>query len=327
MLARSLCRFGLFSPPSGLTSARADRAARLYAEANAPYRSADFLVVRGIAGYGVWWWDSDLVRDLAPNWAYDPERIVPETLLYPSGEGWRILALDDGYEAQYWREFTLVVSVWRRRSFSGDQWSALLASAVAAGDEEQVGLPEPTQVRADLRAFSSLARVRSPPGWKTAERIGWSGAALFGAAACIFMAGAVRHELTARHYQSELQRLTPAVAEDQNYRQDLETLQQLALELQRPNPLLVVTRALRGVQPLGATPQGWTVEDNRFRLETTQDAQAPVERLAAALEAQDWLYNVSAQTDGVTGRTTFNADICGSINRATCLAQAEASAP
>jgi len=326
LLARGLCRYAFFSPPDSLTTARADRAARIYAETNAPYRSADYVVLRGVAGYGIWWWDREIVRRLTPGWPYDPERILPESVLYPVANGWRVLELEDGFEAQYWYELTLKASAWRRREFSEEQWAAFVEATPEPAEAAPASAPAALAERLDIGALNAVARVKAPPGWKNAEKAGLGAIALSGLAACLFLSGALRHELQARQFSAQAASIEHGSTSNEDAH-DIETLTQLAAKAQEPNPLFVVARALGAVQPLGAVPQSWAVEDRRLRLEITRGEQEPVERLAAALEADEWLYNVSAQVDSSTGRTIFSADVCSSINRARCEAETRGAAP
>ncbi|NEX95374.1 hypothetical protein, partial [Caulobacter sp. 17J65-9] len=125
-LSRGLCRFEFYAPPPGMSGRGALRAARLRAEAFAPFTAADSVLLRAREGVAIWWWDGDRTAALleAVGIAYDPERLVPETLLQAPAEGWRQVRCADGYEAQYWRAGALRAAAWRRRPFSAEQWAA-----------------------------------------------------------------------------------------------------------------------------------------------------------------------------------------------------------
>lgn len=324
ILARSLCRFSLFEAPTGLSGSRADRAARIWAETTGPYADADYLLIRGPAGYGVWWWDRARVREMLAGAEYSPARIAPESLLYPATEGWRLLRLSDGFEAQCWRDMTLTASVWRRREFTPEQWTAFANTAPGAR-EVDISAPPATELRADLGLLAAAPRVKPPRGWQDIQQASLVVAA--GAMICAAaMAGmTVRYELAARDVEGQRIALEAATAgSPQSYRGDLETLRALVVE--EPNPVLVSARVLQALQPFGVAAASVAVEDRKLRLEINNSTSAPAERVAAALESDDWIYNVAAQLDAGSQRIVFTADVCSSTRREVCLQQASTGA-
>jgi hypothetical protein len=123
LVARELCSFEWFEPAGG--RAAADRAARLYARASAPFNNPGVLVRRGGGGYGIWWWDRERIgASLAERFGADLPPVAPETLAQPPGTGWRVVRLASGFELQYWRRQTLVASSWRRTAPDAAAWAA-----------------------------------------------------------------------------------------------------------------------------------------------------------------------------------------------------------
>jgi len=323
VLSRALCRFALFHAPDNLSGARADKAARLYAEMHAPFPNADYLLIRGVAGYGVWWWDADKVRELVAGiWTYEPSRLVPESLLWSEGETWRQVECAEGFEAQCWRDLTLIASIWRRRPFTGDQWRAFASSVNIEGAPPVGDVPAPETGVVQLSRAAKLPRVRTPLGWRDMERAGLTFIALAGLGACVFLGGAVHYTIMANDSAAQVEALrgeAGANAVGPAALANLDALRQLREQVGRPNPMLVTARAMRALNPFAVTVTGWAVEDNRLRLEILNENAAPVDRIALALEADDWLSEVTVQLDTSANRALFFAEICQSVQRERCI--------
>ncbi len=127
LLARELCAFSLFST-AALPRRRRRQAATLHARLAAPYLRAGFVLSKAGDDYGVWWWDAERVETLlaAQEGMQGAPVLTPETLAQPRGEGWRIVRLTQGYEAQLWRDKALVASAWRRDRYDAAAWSAFV---------------------------------------------------------------------------------------------------------------------------------------------------------------------------------------------------------
>ncbi|MEN5146839.1 hypothetical protein [Brevundimonas diminuta] len=126
LLARDLCAFGLFAT-AALPRRRRRQAAALHARLGAPYVRSSSALTKAGDDFGVWWWDTERVETLLT--AIDgPTRplIRPETLAQPRGDGWRIVRLKNGYEAQLWTAKALVASAWRRERYDVASWSAFV---------------------------------------------------------------------------------------------------------------------------------------------------------------------------------------------------------
>jgi hypothetical protein len=103
LLARDLCAFGLFQT-AALPRGRRRQAATLHARVAAPYVRSGSALSKAGDDFGVWWWDADRVDALLASRAVIARPLIsPETLAQPRGEGWRIVRLKLGYEAQLWR--------------------------------------------------------------------------------------------------------------------------------------------------------------------------------------------------------------------------------
>ncbi|WP_313105309.1 hypothetical protein [Brevundimonas sp.] len=132
LLARDLCAFGLFQT-AALPRGRRRQAAALHARVAAPYVRSGSSLSKAGGDFGVWWWDADRVDALlAPRAMTARPLISPETLAQPRSEGWRIVRLKLGYEAQLWRGKALVASAWRRERYDPAAWSAFVRLQRAA---------------------------------------------------------------------------------------------------------------------------------------------------------------------------------------------------
>ncbi len=170
VLSRALCRHAVFAPPAPLRPAELERAARLYAEMHSPFAQADSLLTRCADGVAIWWWDSVEVRALlGGRWRYINDRIVPEALAAPAGDGWRQVETADGFDAQYWRDGELLVTLWRREPFDHEAWSRLRFAI----DDESVPPPGavPAPVVLPLPAeVGSLPRLKRGWDWPDLSR-------------------------------------------------------------------------------------------------------------------------------------------------------------
>jgi len=133
-LARGLCAHAVFDPGPA-RGAAAWAAARLHARTAAPFLEAGARVERSGGGFSIWWWDQALVGPaLAARFGDHRPPLAPETFQPPAADGWRVLRLGAGFEAQLWRGGGLAVSAWRRAPFDTAAWHALTRSLAAQGE-------------------------------------------------------------------------------------------------------------------------------------------------------------------------------------------------
>lgn len=133
-LARSLCAYQFFDPGAA-RGAAAWAAARLHARASAPFIDAASLVEKSGRGFSIWWWDRARVAPaLAERFGERFPAAAPEMFVPPIGDGWRVLRLADGVEAQLWRNGGLAASSWRRTAFDAQAWDAFVRVQPERGD-------------------------------------------------------------------------------------------------------------------------------------------------------------------------------------------------
>src|SRR5262249_48435364 len=90
LLSRGLARYQFVPRAPGLSAGQADKSVMLLAESRSPFPDGDTLIQRNVLGYGVWWWDAARVRQLlADKGEYDKSRMIPESLVFNVGSGWR----------------------------------------------------------------------------------------------------------------------------------------------------------------------------------------------------------------------------------------------
>lgn len=125
LLGRDICAYSHFSAPQ-LPRGSRRRAAAVYAATNSPYVDGGSAVLATGRGLGIWWWDQTRAADaIARHYGRSRPMLRPETLAVAPGEGWRVLSIAGGYEAQLWRSGELKVSVWRKSRFDDRAWADL----------------------------------------------------------------------------------------------------------------------------------------------------------------------------------------------------------
>lgn len=321
LISRGMARYQFVPRPTGLPGAQADRSVRLIAEGHAPFPDSDFLIQRNVLGYGIWWWDAARVRDLmATRGGYDAQRIAPETLLANVGAGWRQVETHEGFEAQYWRDLTLIASTWRRRAFTPDQWSAFVESIGDVEHDAPPAAPEPARPQASLRNLQKIATVAEVRIWDKIEQGALFAAVASAAIALFFLAQGARFEGVLRDETAQRDTLKGSASGAQTSLMDTElaSLRAMAGDFRRPNPLLVGASAIGAVKSFGPTPLRWAVEENRLRLEAKLPATIAIEDVASVLERNEFISNVRPQVDPATGNAVFTADICQVMGEGGC---------
>lgn len=143
LLGRDLCAYAHFSAPQ-LPRATRRRAALMYALSNSPYLEGGSLVLATGRGFGVWWWDLSRVRDpIAGHFGATRPMLRPETLAVGPGEGWRVITIAGGYEAQLWRAGELKASIWRKGRVDDRSW----ADITRVHSEDESTPPRPPSPR------------------------------------------------------------------------------------------------------------------------------------------------------------------------------------
>lgn len=316
VLARELCRFHLFPVLEGAPRGRTEAAAEIYCESQSPFETCDSLKLRTSRGIAIWSWDPGRVRELiGERGAYYRDRIVPEPLVYPPGQGWTQRADIDGFEAQYWEDGTLLASMWRRRPFEPAQWLQFTSDVASPLTPPPAAPPEPERLSLPAAVGATPPRVR--PRWGRAElERGVAALALLG-----LLFGSYLYGQTLQY--ERLAAADVAAMEASMARGNTNPLVQEALhdlELTRAfvgmsggtAPLTAAAEAFALLGRYGFAISEWRVDDLVFqaRISPVPDL-ALVHDAASVMESHPLFVNVTARTDRAGGMLIFEAELDG----------------
>jgi hypothetical protein len=329
VLSRALMRYHFLPQPAGVSRGQADRSAALYAEAHNPFPQGRYILIRAVRGYSLWWWDFAAVDGIVGRTVDTVgAAFVPESALFEIGDGWRQLRTREGFEAQYWRDLTLVASTWRRRPFSVHNWAAFVGGidqpAEAPGEPPTVVVP-----KLSGRGLKGLPLVQQREVWPLVQSATLSVAALFCCLAAWFMGQTFRWGQIEEQSRAELAAeagTVGSVAPNALTRPDLVTLTSIVADYDRPSPLIVSAAVLEIAAKIGELPVKWEVEEGRVKLEFQAADRGTLEEMAASLERHPWLSDVRPQLDPATGAAFFLATVCESLRAAECGADGGDSA-
>jgi len=323
VLSRGLCRFEFLSPAPGVSARAARAAARLAAEARAPFADTGGLVTADPEGCGAWWWDAGGLRQKTEEaWPYQADQIVPESLLYAPGDGLRQIRTTDGYEAQFWRNGTLIASSWRRRPFTQEQWSVFVRTARIPANLHDTPTPQPVALELRYARAAGIRRLRPTSDiWNRTGLIAASLCAVSVIAITFFTAQALRFisdrtEEVART-DASVTRAGPALT--QAY-QDLDTLERLADLQTGPKPLTAARVFIAEVESFGCTVGSWSIENALLTASIRLNDMTAPEELATALERNPWFQNVvPGRRDGP--RLMLTATLCAGDKPGPCSSE------
>ncbi|WP_427791025.1 hypothetical protein [Brevundimonas diminuta] len=304
LLARDLCAFSLFAT-AALPRRRRRQAAALHARLGAPYLRAGSTLTKAGDDFGVWWWDADRVETLMAAIEGPTRPLVrPETLTQPRGEGWRIVRLKSGYEAQLWIDRALIASAWRRERHDVAAWSAFVRL-------QRAGIPAPDTPPApsDLPlSFDNGEAFALAPVEMTREQMAWAagGTGAF-AALCLaaFLAGQ-GHELagdTARveAETAEIRAATPRAAAVLNLDASQKKLVAYRQIEERTSPVSAAGAAIGVLALHELTPTALDAGTETLSFTIGYDALDKIAGLIADLEGSGYFHDVQPRTDASSG--------------------------
>lgn len=305
LLARELTTFSLFET-SNLPRSRRTQAARLHARTGAPYLLSSSTVIRSGADFGIWWWDADRVNALVEghrNRASGPLLLRPETLAQPPGDGWRIVRLNEGYEAQFWREKRLVACAWRRERFDGGAWSAF--TRLQRGEDAPESPPSPQTLPIDFSApaftvsASDLSREQLLGAGAAMVALSAFGLSLFfwGQGARLASdAGAIEKET------SDIQASTPRSADIGGLEVERRRLAAYAEVEGQTNPLSAAGAAIGIVAFHDLTPTALEAQLGTLTLTLPYSAVSLADVLITDFEGSGYFYDIRPRTDAQNQR-------------------------
>lgn len=304
LLARDLATFSLFEAAS-LPRGRRAQAARLHARTGSPYLVSASTMVKSGGDFGIWWWDAERVDTLVQARHGGAKLVVrPETLAQPAGVGWRIVRLEQGFEAQLWREGRLVASAWRRERFDVPAWTAFTRLQRGAEDApETPPAPQNLPIAFNAPAFAVAASDF------TREQLLGAGAAVVAMAAIgtsLFLVGqGMRLSSDSEQIEketAEIQAATPRAADMGGLEGDRRKLAAYAEIEAQTNPLSAAGAAIGIVAFHDLTPTALEAEGQALTLTLPYSAVSLADSLIADFEESGYFYDIRPRTDAPNQR-------------------------
>ena len=226
--------------------------------------------------------------------------LAPETLAQPAGEGWRIVKLARGYEAQLWRAGALVASAWRREPFSEADWAAFTRVQRDHAEEPPASPPPARPLPLNPRAAFGSGGLRDLTGGeRAAMAAGVAALAILAFTAFQLGQGArfAERARTAERAAAATPRPPPPGAAE---RRDLARLQGYRTLAERPRPLESLTVALAVLRRNGVEPQAFEADSSAVTLVLPYAAIGRTEQLAQELMSHRRLRRGAAEHPGRT---------------------------
>jgi len=309
VLSRALCRFRFYRVAAALSGSQAAKAARVFAEAHAPFANTGTLMLRAPGGVGVWYWDR------AKFVAHEPVREAsPESVWCEAGEGWRVVACAEGYEAQYWEAGALLASTWRRQLFTAAQWSAFALSVDGANIAPPVEPPEAVVLLRDNGTWRGKV-VKPPLSWADAERAGVTVAISAAAVAALFVGQSLHSNQIASRETARTAAIEQTLREDRDVARAMEhrrLLRDYAVAARSPQVLPAISEAHEVLQRFGVRASTWRASDEGVSfIVDSPISESPVREIVAAMEEAPHLCGAVPEIAG-SGRFEVRAEIAGS---------------
>lgn len=306
VLSRALCRFRLYEPPHSLGRGRVARAARIHAEAHAPFDDSGMLLLRQGAGIGIWYWDRSKIKAGIPA-----RRISPESVWRTAADGWRIIACSEGFEAQYWERQSLLASTWRRQHFTAAQWKAftLSVSAPVAAPPDDPPAPE---ISPNQNTNWRAKVLREPLGWRHLEATAGVAALCAVCIVAVFCGRALKFESISRTHTERAISIEQGLRADRHVvraREHLQLLQRAQSVMASTRVLSAAAQAQQVLDQFGLSATTWRV--NASELSFIVDApvsDAPVREVVSAFEQAPHICQATPEIAG-GGRFEIRAAI------------------
>lgn len=300
LIARERCRFELFRAPPGLTGGPALAAARIHAQAQAPYELAGGCMARKGGLFGLWWWDASWVTEQLGIHGLGPQtRVLPEAMAQPEADGWRVVKGASGYEAQAWMGGFLTGSSWRRRPFDAPSWSAFTRMRQEAYADAPEAPPAPQALpytwRSPYRRTLVTAQQAAGPLPLVASI---AGLLLLGTTALMLGQGlALKHEHAAVRQQLAFLQGRPQANQQPRLAAEAQKLRLLQALTARPDPLMLVGQAQRILRPFNLKIIAFEANPQEVTVTVPGEAVAGIDLLTEELEASPYFTRVTPSLD------------------------------
>lgn len=298
LIDRSLCTFAHFEA-ANLPRSRRRNAARLHARLASPYVTGGVALVKAGADFGIWWWDLDAVMPrMAERFGSSGVSIRPETLAQPSGDGFRLVKLNRGYEAQLWRAGHLVASAWRADRFDDRQWAAFvsLQRQAEAPDAAPPAVTLPIAYDSEAFGFSTSEITREQA---IAGAVG--GFAVVACASAAFLLGqGLKLGEEARAITEETLALnaeTPALSRIQAQDATQRRLSDFRAAEERTNPLSAAGAAIGIVALYDLSPTAVDAQAETLQITLPYTAVEKADELVADFEQSGYFFDIEPRTE------------------------------
>lgn len=318
VVSRAACRFQRLDGIAPGRFGRAARAARLAAEAGAPFARPGVRLVSDDRGYAAWVWDQAAVDAATrPLHGERPVDVAPEAALHPAmdGDGWRQLKVFEGYEAQAWRGGRLAASYFRPTRFDAAAWREF--TRATGGADAPATPPPPFEPAPPWRTRALPGAVIEPPD---AETVGlWAAGVVAAAALATSAHGAVRlwrAEADLAREEAALARLAPVVARAEAARRELARSSELGRAYADLtgglNPIRLMAEVAAAPEIEITTVVGLNLQDDRLQLTMElppPDMSYQIRPAVEVLERRTDLAGVEAEPDRAKNTVTYRASI------------------
>jgi hypothetical protein len=313
VVARALCQFQSIPLPEGLKGGKAVKAAVLVGQASQPFADTGSFVARFGDSFRAWNWDNARIESVTLEGdALGRVEAIPESATQPMGDGWRIVACEQGYDAQFWDGGAPVALQWRPTPFDRASWFAFArscASDTAFPDEP----PSPIRPMPRYQGGVLTKRVGQP--------LEFDPILIAGTAAATLLTTSIAYD-AARLYRvdQELAKVTAALAARKttseairsagddiaNARRDIGAFNEVA---RAPQPLQLMAIISQQSSLGGAKLKRWALADGRLQAVFDLPPKETVTTLVQTLETLPDFSNVAAEVDRGQRRLTLSADV------------------
>ena len=298
LLARDLCAFHVFES-AALPRARRRQAARLHAKLASPYLLGGAALVKAGGDFGIWWWDLQRVAEaIGDRFGATAPALRPETLAQPVGDGWRIVRLAYGYEAQLWRDKALIASAWRRDRYDDHAWRAFASLQRGIEAPETPPAPQSLPIAYDGEAFAFSRGEISRTQAIAAAAGGFAVAAC--AAAAFLMGQGLQLSGDARRMQAEVAQIradTPRAGLLASMEVDRRRLTDYRRLEEQTNPISAAGAAIGIVAYHDLTPTAVDTAGYTLTLTLPYTAVRVADQLISEFEGSGYFYDVRPRTE------------------------------
>jgi len=313
VVARALCQFQSIALPEGLKGGKAVKAAVLSAQSSQPFSDTGSFVARFGDSFRAWSWDN--ARIASVNLAGEGlgrVEAIPESATQPAGDGWRIVACEQGYDAQFWDKGAPIAMQWRPTPFDRASWFAF-ARSCAADTTFPDEPPAPIKPLPRYRGGVLSKRVGQP--------LEFDPVLIAGTAAATLLTTSIAYD-AARLYRVDQERdtVTAALAarkttseairsagdEIAKARRDIGAFNEVA---RVPQPLQLMAIISQQSSLGGAKLKRWALADGKLQAVFDLPPKETVTTLVQTLETLPDFSNVAAEVDRAQRRLTLSADV------------------